>query len=353
MQLDYIIVGQGIAGSLVSYFLLKENKKVLVIDKFDPCSSSNISAGIINPVTGKKTTKTWRADELIPFAKEVYKDIEKDFGQTFFYKKKIIKLFTSEKEVKDWNKVLESNDEEKYVKELKKTKKYRPFINIGPGGVVLKKGGYLDIRSLIFSFRRMLREMGLLLEEDFEYGDFEIYDDHIQYKDWSAKKIIFCEGYKAVNNPYFKWLPFACTKGEIIEIESEYLPEERIINKHYWILPLGNHRFKIGATYNWDDLDAVPTDEAKNIILEKLQKIIKVPFEVKDHYAGVRPTVKDRKPLIGTHPEYPSLAVFNGMGSKGASLTPFFANQLIQHLEYNGEIDEEVDIRRAWKKEKI
>ena len=351
MKLDYIIVGQGIAGTLIAYFLLKENQKVLVVDKFDPLSSSNVAAGIINPVTGRKITKTWRAEEIIPFAKEVYNDLEQELNQKFFYKKKIVKLFSSKKEEEEWLAYLEKNGEDKYVKPFRKKKKYQPFINIGAGGVELRKGGYVDIRGLIFSFRKMLRDAGLLLEEKFEFDALEIKKKKIVYKDLEAAKVIFCEGYKGRENPYFQWLPFSVTKGELIEIRSEDLPQEKIFNKHYWILPTGDSKFKVGATYNWDEIDCVPSVEARELMLDKLHKIIKVPFEVTEHLAGIRPTVKDRRPLLGEHPEFAQLVMFNGLGSKGASLGPFFAHQLVQHLVHNKPIDKEVHVKRAegWK----
>lgn len=53
---------------------------------------------------------------------------------------------------------------------------------------------------------------------------------------------------------------------------------------------------------------------------------MKIPYNVVEHKAGVRPSVSDRRPVLGPCKDYEQLVVFNGLGTKGVSLAPFFQN---------------------------
>ena len=217
------------------------------------------------------------------------------------------------------------------------------------GASEVMQSGNLDTGIFLTSFRNYYNERELLLEERFDYKQMVISENSVTYKNIVAEKIIFCEGYKALENPYFSWLPFKLTKGEIITIKlngNHVIPIDKVINKGVFILPLGNNTYKVGATYEWQDLSQLPTEKGKSDLIEKLQKVLKVPFEITDHQAGVRPTVSDRRPLIGLHPDHPSLAVFNGLGTKGVMLAPYFAKQFVNFLEHQLPLDKEANINR-------
>ena len=106
-EIDYIVVGQGIAGTFLSYCLLKEGKKVLVVDDDPVYSSSKVSAGIINYITGRRFVKTWMADTIIPFAKQTYLDMETLLGKKFYYPLGIYKPIFTEEELLEITGVIE------------------------------------------------------------------------------------------------------------------------------------------------------------------------------------------------------------------------------------------------------
>ena len=160
-----------------------------------------------------------------------------------------------------------------------------------------------------------------------------------------AKQIIFCEGYQCINNPYFSWLPFKLTKGETLTVSFENLQLDSAINKGMFVLPY-NGNYKIGATYDWDNLDEKTTSEGREELLKKVSKFISDKVEVVEHTAGVRPTVKDRRPLIGTHPKHKQLCVFNGLGTKGVMLAPYLAQKLVNCLLNNSPLPEDININR-------
>ena len=191
---------------------------------------------------------------------------------------------------------------------------------------------------------------GHFSNEGFHYNEIEFLDNGIQYKDIKAKHIIFAEGFGLHANPYFNDLPLDGTKGELLIIKAPNLDLDVVIKSSVFILPIGNDLYKVGATYDWKDKTNTPTEEGKQELVDKLKEIISCDFEIVEHFGGVRPTVKDRRPLVGTHPEFKQLHVLNGLGTRGVMLGPFLANQLFQHIENKIPLDKEIDIARCYKK---
>jgi glycine/D-amino acid oxidase-like deaminating enzyme len=347
-QVDFIIVGQGIAGTVLALTLMEQGRSVIIIDEPALSNASKIAAGLYNPVVFKRLVKSWMADELSPCMESFYTAAAVQLKAAFFHKKQIVKLFAEENEKQFW---LKKADEE-VGKYLSKTiyDDYLSDIVYSPlGAAEVTNAGSLDTSLFLNSFKTYFQKQNQLIEEVFNYDELNILEGAAAYKGINAKKIIFCEGYRCVDNPYFKWLPFKLTKGEIITIqlsENHVIPLEKVINKGVFILPLGNNKYKAGATYEWNELNELATEKGRTDISDKLKKILKVPFEVVEHQAGIRPTVSDRRPLIGLHPQHSSVGIFNGMGTKAVMLAPYFAKQFAGFLSSTNHIDREVDISR-------
>lgn len=349
---DYIIVGQGIAGTVLAQTLLKQGKSIIVIDKANLSKASKIAAGLYNPVVFKRLVKSWLADDLVPFMDTFYTDSEALLNEKFYFKKKIIRLFAEEQERDLWLKKTNEPVGKYLSKDVDET-----FLNdviFNPlGAAEVIKAGNLDTVKFLDGFRAYFQQHDSLLDEAFDYKQLIIAEKGVTYKNYQASKIIFCEGYKTTENPYLSWLPFKLTKGETVTIQlekdgsEELIPFDKVINKGSFILPIGNNTFKVGATYEWKDLTENTTEKGKEDLVNKLKKVLKVPFKIIKHQAGIRPTVNDRRPLLGLHPEHPSLAVFNGLGTKGIMLAPYFANHFVDFLEHGIALDKEVDVKRC------
>ena len=229
------------------------------------------------------------------------------------------------------------------------TKKYESIDSPFGYGEVLQTG-YVDTALLLEKYKNYLITNQLFLEESFDYGLLQEETDGIRYKDIQAKHIIFAEGFGMHANPYFQHLPLDGTKGELLIIKAPLLDLDVILNTSLYILSLGNDLFKIGATYNWDDKTALPTEVGKNELVQRIKEIITCDFEIMEHHAGVRPTVKDRKPLIGTYEHHNSIHILNGLGTRGVMLGPAMAKALFENIEYQKPLDRFVDIKRFAKK---
>lgn len=345
---DCLIVGQGIAGSVLALSLTMAGYNVCVIDQPHLSLSSKVAAGIWNPVVFKRLTKSWLADELVPELLDFYTFCEAELKASLITKRKILKPFTEEQEKNLWLKKAQAENQ------FLDTAAYENY-ELTPSQLVnsysfVLEAGNLNMPAFLNSTRAYLEHKQTYLEEAFNYSQLAAIATGIQYKDITAGAVVFCEGHLISNNPFFDRVPMKPAKGEVLTVRCEGLQlSSHILNKGIFILPLGNGLYKIGATYEWENLNDEPTPEKKKELTEKLKAVIGLPFEVIQHEAGVRPSVIDRRPVVGRHPELNNYFIFNGFGTKAVMLAPYFARQLVNHLQYGSSIDAEADPARFFK----
>lgn len=346
MEVDFLLIGQGLAGTALSYRIWENNLSFIVLDTPERNNSSRIAAGLYNPVTGKKMVRTWLADQLFPEIEPFYEKLEDFLQKKFLVKKNIYRPFLSIEEQNEWmghsgDPLLQPYFEKIYSSPLFE-EVHNPF-----GGIMLKNSGYLDINTLLDAYAEFLLSNKSLLQEEFEEEKLEILAEGVRYKGIIAKGIIYCNGLGAKESRFFANMPFAPVKGEILDLEQDFYPEA-IINRGVFRISLPNGLQRVGSTYTWHDLDEGPTERGKNELLEKLEKlIVNKKAEIQMHRSGIRPATKDRRPLLGKHPEHESVYIFNGFGAKGVSLVPYFSKMMMELLLHGKEPQKEVNIRRC------
>lgn len=348
MKLDYIIVGFGIAGMCFAEQLRKRKKSYIIFEN-NSQNSSLVAGGVYNPVVLKRFTPVWNAQEQLKYAIPFYDQIEKDFQKKYHDRFDILRLFKSVEEQNEWF----SKSDHPALSPFMETKIIPNFSNkikapLGFGK--LNQTGKIRIESLLQDYKNLLMQNDLLFEEDFNHRQIQFTEEVIFYENIEAKRIVFCEGYNVVKNPFFDYLPLQGLKGEVITIKAPELKLESLVKSSVFIMPLGDDLYKIGATFNWEDKTNRTTKEAKDELKEKLEDFVDVPYTIVEHRAGVRPTVSDRRPLVGKHPEYDNLFVFNGLGTRGIMIAPLLSEILYNFIENNQELSKEVDINRFRKK---
>jgi glycine oxidase len=344
-QVDCIIVGQGLAGSaLAAQFLLK-GRKVLVIDEPSRNNSSVIAAGLFNPITGKKMSKTWLADDLFPYLRQFYKAIE-DITQTkFFHAIPIYRPFINVGEQNEWMSLGHESHLSGFIKYVFTESQYPNQVNDPFGGLTLNQSGYIDTKKYLATIREWLNRSDSLRQEHFDYDELKPTEIDVEYKDFIASHIIFCEGNRVMSNKFFNWVPISPLKGETLTIRAKFL-DSVLVNRGVYVVPGGPDEWRVGSTYKFNPTDDRISEGGRTELKKSLESLIKVEYNVIHQEAGFRPVTPDRKPLLGKHPDHPTVLIFNGMGTKGVSLTPYFSDILFQTLNSGGVIKKEVDISR-------
>ena len=343
-MIDYIIVGSGLAGIAFVETALENNKSVLVFDN-NSQQSSKVAGGLYNPVILKRFSEVWEAQKQITLLDSFYRKLERKLNEKFDFKIPIYRKLFSVEEQNNWFIATDKIGLAPFLSSDLVLKKYNGIDSPFNYGEVLQTG-YVDTEKLLNSYHQFLVNEKLLLKEEFDYSLLQGGDDFVEYKSIKAKNIIFAEGFGMINNPYFSKLPLDGSKGELLIIKVPNLDLDAVIKTSVFILPLGNNLYKVGATYNWKDKTNFPTEEGKQELLENLKEILNCDFEIIEHLAGIRPTVKDRRPMIGTHPKHERIHLLNGLGTRGVMLAPAMAKALFENIEFQKPLDSNIDIKR-------
>jgi len=345
VSLDYLIVGQGLAGSVLACLLRMLGRNIAVIDNSHRTAASVSAAGIINPITGKRLTRPFLIDELLDSAFSIYPKLERFLACSVFQKRTVLRLLQSATEEEQWRERLASGEYNAYLGAT--APELNSLIRNRFGAFEISAAAHLDIPELLRATRQLLLSEDRLISEEFDYSDLRIMDQKVTWKDFVTNFVIFCEGYQLSRNPFFNAIKLNPAKGELLVLHAPAFNEPRILQHGKWLFRTITGEIKAGTTYSWDLLNEEPTPEARAQIEGAIREFIKIDFRVIRQSAGVRPVVKvDNRPVVGRHPQHPRLAILNGLGSKGALQAPFAANQLIAYLETGTPVHPEFDVCR-------
>ncbi|MCB1228651.1 MAG: FAD-binding oxidoreductase [Verrucomicrobiae bacterium] len=357
MTVDTLIVGQGLAGSLLAWELLERGQRVLVVDRDEALTSSKVAAGIVTPITGKRLAPTWRGDEFWRYATAAYRRVETKCGQWLFRPVPIARLLASEDEARRWEKKKAEAESERGPGRLPAgavpLEISEAVFHAERGGFEMPAAGWLDVPAFLEATRlHLLERLGYAIGT-VNADDIDVVAGGVRWKNIKASHVIFCQGWEGNRNRFFDWVPFRSAKGQILDLECPAaMTETRIVNRAGWLLPLGGRKFRAGATYEWDFADGEATEttrEGRAEVEKKLRGMLRVPFEITGQRAAVRPVIRESRALIGLHPATElenRVGFFNGLGSKGVLNGPFFAAQLADHLVRGTPLEPEVDLRK-------
>jgi glycine/D-amino acid oxidase-like deaminating enzyme len=334
-MLEYLIIGQGIAGTLLSYELSKITNHLLVLDNGNLNSSSHVAAGLCNPITGRFLKKTWLADKLFTQLKSTYKALENQLNIKFLHP---IPVYRKYNNIEEQNRIVALSAEpewKNYIHITPDNQHYAQYMENDLGGWETCESFQVEGSTLLNAWKNYLIQNNQYQEEHFEEKELIFESEYISYKNIKAKKVIFCRGFEEQNSVFFGKLPFSPVKGEWIKIKTENPDLKGVINKDCFILPHPNQQWTVGATYHWDFIDDKITEKATQELKEKLENVLKIPYQIIEQRAGIRPASHTRRPFLGQHKNYHNLFIFNGLGTKGYSLAPYFALQMADFLTNN------------------
>jgi glycine/D-amino acid oxidase-like deaminating enzyme len=344
MHVDTLIVGQGLSGTLLSWFLHTSGQKVAVIDGGGK-TTSRVAAGIINPVTGRRYHTTWMAEALLPFANATYQAIGKSLGVTLITAKSVIDFFPNTDMREAFLERITTDNP--YLHAYPDQNHFNQYFNYDFGSGEIRPAYVVNVPAMLDAWRQLLEQKSLFVAASFNSDALELQEKGIRYDGITADRIIYCEGPWGTKNPFFERLPYAPNKGEALVIECPELMNTHIYKKGMLLAPMAEKGyFWAGASYAWDYKDDGPTEAFRERTTAQLDSWLKKPYKVAAHRAGIRPATVERRPFVGFHPEFKNVGLLNGMGSKGTSLAPFFANQLAQHIIHGFPITPEADLAR-------
>ena len=338
MNVDYLIVGGGITGRLLQSELMVRGYNAIVYDKSNANHSTRVAAGLVNPVVGKFFTIGWRSDQYFPSLSSYYRNLEETLKSKFFSSKPMKRIIASAGEQNRW---LSKAHLDKYIDFCSFSHEDIKGLNTSFGVLNIHLAGEMDTEAFLSACNKMLPTQS----ESFDHTLLDV--EKKEYQSFSYKNIVFCEGYESYKNPYFKnYMDVVPTKGELLEIRALGIPKDSIYLGPVFIQFIGNDLWRVGATYEQNQISLEPTSLMRKDLELKLNKLIDVPYDVVNHYCGIRPASIDRKPIMGKHPHIDSMYVVNGMGSKAISMAPLLMREMSDYMEQGIPLPSEVDLKR-------
>lgn len=345
-KLDYIIVGLGLAGACLAMQFIRRGKRIMVFDTPRKNRASSVAAGLFNPITGKRIVKTWKADEIFDYLHEFYCGLEEELNLKFFHSAPLYTPFRSIEEQNEWMGKSAETSFEKYIIDVKNASAFGEEVKDNLGGILLSQCGFIKTNIMLEGVRNLLAQYESYSEEVWDEANMSLSNDGLDYKNLSAARVIYCTGIEMLSSRFFDGLPLKALKGEVMTIKTP-IKLNRIYNRGVYIVESGDKEYKVGATYDLKNLKTGITTEGKNELEHKTKDLLSVPFEITHQDWGIRPSTLDRRPVIGEHPTLKNIFVFNGLGTKGVSLAPYFSRQLADYLMGKGNLDKEANINRV------
>ncbi len=347
-HVDNLIVGGGLAGTWLAFRFFQMNKRFALIDKPGLSISSSVAAGIINPLLPLRQKKSYKADLIYPDLGKKYQQIEDLIRRKVFYDTPVCYIVDDQKTLNDWSALAGTDPFKEYI--IIRDEELSTDIESPFGYLEIRHSGRVDIMAMLDGFRSVVSEPDYYLDMEFDAGKLIISEEGVIYEDLTADNVIFCQGAAMESNPFTSGLKLKPAKGEVLSCNStNTIKSDKIILNGVFMLPLGDGLFRTGSNFEWNELDYLPTEKAKLDILRRLGSWYKGDCRVTDHRAGIRPSSLDRRPILGKIPGHDRMYVFNGLGSKGAALSPYYSDMLSKHIYNISCIDPEADISRFFK----
>lgn len=348
LKADTLIIGQGLAGSLLAWELNRRGCQAVVVDAEHEGSASLVAAGLITPITGKRIVLQENISPLLEAADLLYSELSEHFRQTFLHRIPTLRLFADSKQQAT---IIQRRSDPCYAGFLgpPATAGDLEGLHAPYGATWLNHTGYLDTGSLLGSLKNWLRQNNRLISTRFDHGELVTTTNELRWRGRRFERVVFCEGYPAADNPHFPELPWAGAKGEILELRlSTPLPlPHAILNWGNWLMPRSNGTYRLGATYGWSPLNQVPTTDAQSTLLASIrERIPDIEYELLHHAAGIRPATRTRQPLLGCRSSEPRLHLFNGFGAKGGLLIPWYAGRMADFLTNGAPLPLNADLSR-------
>lgn len=347
MHADFLIIGQGLAGTCLAWRLLERGKSFLIVDRDEPLTSSKVAAGLVSPVTGMRVSLNWRYAELYPEALRFYQDKELLLHEPFFHLRPIVRLLRNDDEVKLWRK----RQVDPAIIPFLNPEAPDPLVDervwSNPlGGFQQKHCGWLDSAAFLAASKRHFQSLGRWAQAEVRPEDVTATAEEVTWNGRSYGQAVWCQGWEALRHPYFDWVPLEPARGTVLTLRCEGLPERRIVNRGCWMLPMGDGTWRAGSTYEPRFIEPHTPGIAVFKELEaRLRDLVRLPFQITGSQTAVRPVVMRKRALIGRHPARPRTVFLNGLGSKGVLRGPFMARRLTEHLLDGTALEGEYDLQ--------
>lgn len=347
MRAEFLIVGQGLAGTALAWRLQERGRSFLIVDPNDPLTCSKAAAGLVTPITGLRLTLNWRYAEMHPEAVRFYRHKERLLGRKFYFPRPVAWLFKNEREREIWARRLVDENVRTYISMSVRQPIVSPeHVDDSLGGFQMKHAGFLDTGAYLEASRQWFESRGAWQNGRVDEDDLTFAGHGAEWKGERFGTVVFCQGWHASSSHWFSWLPYGSAQGTILTLNGDSGDRRKIVNRGCWIVPRPDGTLRAGSSFDLHfDEPHTPDPASLDGLVRRLRALLKTDFQIKSSHTAVRPIIKHCKAAIGRHPAQPRLAFLNGLGSKGVLRSPYLARRLVEHLLDEVSLDGDIDLQ--------
>lgn len=335
---DVIIIGRGLSGAALSEVLAERGLRVMIFDGEESGRASHVATGLVNPIVLRRIVPNWRASEMMAIAGAFYRDLEQRYEKRLWHPMPLVEIFPTAQEAGIWQLKMKEAELGRMIEAGPSTDPGVEDLPMPYGCGVVPRCAWLDVGSLLEIHARRWSASGSLQRKHIDDRDVKEGADGVEVAGCRAPIMVRCTG-------AFHEVPgLVPVRGEGLTVRIPGLRTKSALHRGLFIVPVGEDRFRAGATFAWTDVWSGPTGEGLHWLTDRLTRAVERPFEVEEHWCGVRPASRDRRPILGRTSE--RSAVLNGLGSRGVLLAPWCAQHLVAHLLNGSPLDPEVDATR-------
>ena len=345
-QFDFVIIGFGIAGATITRELTQRGHSVLVLDS-GKNTATTIAGGTIHPAVLRYYNKVWRGDEFWPKAKLFYQSLAKEWQVPLIQTKSLIRVFATQDESSQWQEKRKDPFWHQYLSPLDQDKSSPlPFVKTPYGFGRSEEFWRFDPAFLLDTYRQKLIESGNYIKAELSFDAQDVLLDQIKDLGYQSERVVLAQGYQQTFWPNLpQGNPIASKQGQYIIIECAGLKLTGVLKSKFFIIPLGQDRYQVGATYPRVN-DQMAIEESQNRIIADLDALLELPYQILDYWTGTRPGTKDRRPILGALGTQKNVYVFNGLNSRGLLMAPLLSSWLADYMLNDKALPEEVSINR-------
>ena len=337
---DVIIVGGGVIGSSIAFYLSEQGKKVLLLEKDKLASkASSAAAGMIGAQSELEKNDSLfqlarKSREMFPKLAQTLK--ERSGIDIEFVTNGILKIAETDEDVSNLQLIISSQkeygQEADWISQTKINSLEPSLSKHIKGAMYIPNDGNVSAYNFSKALAVSAIKLGATILEDTEvYGFMK-----------EKNKII---GVKTTVGPFYTaetivaggaWseqllgelgvkLDTYPVKGECFSVRTKMNPIKRtIFSKNCYIVPKSDQRLIIGATEKAHTFDESVSlqgiSELMNLALHYIPELKKAKWE--KAWAGIRPQTSDGLPYLGKHPHYQGLSIATGHYRNGILLAP-------------------------------
>lgn len=358
-QTDFCVLGAGLAGLSLADALREQGFDTAVVEKNDiAAGASGTSGGLVNPATGRRATKTWKAEPCYETIAENLKKIQTNTRRSFYQKSGLLRPAVLRKMARKMRKQYRKTnwpDGWCQWKSEGEIKEMHPGIVCVDGGLWLPIGLSVDVAAFLHAYARYLSEAGVVFfinKEPTIIQDKSRWIVEIDNETIKTRQIVFAIGGATKTSYWWDWLPLHLIKGQTATFSTGGAPltfSHALSSLGYMAQTQKPDTIVQGSTYEHDFDHLNPDKEGERYLRNRMRRTLpdlERKIKTVSRWAGLRTSTPDKKPILGAHPVHPSMHLFTGLGSKGLLYSKFLADHYVDHLTKGTNLYPEVDIIR-------